>query len=475
MKPRRISTLAKAIAKNKKVEKAFKKTGAKMIKKYPAEKVKTYLEAYLKSQAKRSNLKGIAKVIADWGATKLSVTVAGAYAKAIEAPTSEIYGATDAVPLISEDNSRRMRGANNLTHATLHVVNLDTGQPPTRSNRAMSRLYGTTNKTYLDTIREGLDDNFRSSLVINCGFNQKTQTVFNSVTTGFTLGDFNTIFSIADDLPSVVRQQACYANVQRMKSEVRITNINKFLPVNLKVYLFQYRQEEVNYDLLIQNCVNTSLASQDIMAMPRVNQLTTLDSGGFRQSVRVDPLSNGIFSSPEWKAQCDIVHTVSKKLYAGDTLKFNHTHWCGPGLRIDKIYGAVRNTTTAQSKPVAYGMMFEMVGVPVEGYRADNSNIRYQGTGLGYLQYEFRKTMMGSNVPMRDNAADDVSPTYGGYNAGGFGVRVFTKEITKHLDVNSKIINFNASNVVPGPGGTMTQLVIPLMSDATPAGAGIIT
>jgi len=82
--------------------------------------------------------------------------------------------------------------------------------------------------------------------------------------------------------------------------------------------------------------------------------------------------------------------------------------------------------------------------------------------------------MTGSNVPMRDTVADDVNPAIGGYNASGFGVRVYTKEITKHLDTASRITNFDPANVVTAPG-TSAQVIIPLMSESVATDAAKLT
>lgn len=464
-------TISRVVAQNQKVGKAFKKTMKKMVvKNVPPEKLKNYIEKYLQSTAKRSNLKGIAEVVAAWGATQLAVKVGNAYARAVEAPDSEVFGATEVVPLLHNENERLSRGNNHIVGGKVYTVNVDTGQTPTRSNRAMGRLYGLTNKNFFDTKRQAISDAQRSSMTLSCGFNQKTQAVFSTICTAYSINELNTIFDITDDFPNVTRQQVAYANIQRMRHEINIANINKYLPSIIKVYIIKYKQQATSYETLVSSCSNAALAAQDVMAMPRMNQLTVPVISSFQNSVQVDPLSNGILGSPRWKSQCEIVHTFKKKLNAGDKLNIIHDHYCGPGVRLDKLFGEARSAVNNLVNPSAYGLMFELVGVPVEGYRADNTAIRYLGTGLGFLSFEFRRSMLGSNIPQRDAAAE-AAATIGGFNSAGFGVRIYTKEITTHLDVVNRIVNFSPSAIVSAPG-TSAQLIIPIMADATPEDAG---
>jgi len=194
-----LSKIGQIVKRDKLAAKRFKGTLKKMAQKQlPPHKIKNYIEAYIKTTAKRANLRGIAQVIATWGATELGVRVGNTYAKAIEAPPLELAGSASVVPMLESDQMRRLTGANQRTFSKMHVTNIDTGQAPTRSNLAMSRLYGTTTKNHVDTIRTVQTDINRASMTVGCGFNQKVQWVFNPTLTGYTIGELATIFDIAD-------------------------------------------------------------------------------------------------------------------------------------------------------------------------------------------------------------------------------------------------------------------------------------
>lgn len=456
----------------KKVANRAKKTANKNM---PPQKLKKFLEAYLKGVAIKYGGNGIAQVIAQWGAQELSVKLGEAYAGAIEAPKHEIFGSVDTVPLLTSETMRRLTGQQGLYSSKKHVVRLKTGQPPTRANMMMSKLYGINNLCHFDTIRDNtISDSERQSLTVTAGFNQKTQFMFASNLTGYNLSEFDGIFGVSDDNPLVTRQQTAYANIQYMRTIMKITNINKFLPIKLKIHLITYQQQDISYDSFLPSCCNIDLVNQLTLGMPVNNQLTVASASTYKDQVSVDPLSNGILSSAEWKGQMEILHTISQKIPAGDILEFDWKHFCGPGVRLDKLYGEVKNSSTNAIGPIAYGFLFEMVGVPVEGYRADDATIRYLGTGPGALSFEFRRTMLGSNIPLFTTS--DAASAYGGKTSSVYGMRVFTKDITRHHTVASatRIKNFSPADIV-STAGTSSQIVIPIMSQALSEDVGVKT
>lgn len=428
----------------------------------PPDKLKRFVELVIIRAAKKRGLDKAAMLLATLGSEKLAAKVGSAYANIIQAPEGDFMGSATQVPATSVESSKMLSGWNGGYTSKSHKIRFEAGPPSTSSIRRLRKLFGETKTTQFDTLRTALSDASRAELTVHTGFNQKNQVMFSPSYTGFTLNDMNEIFQINDVDENLTYSQKVYANIMEMASNVRISNINKFLPVTVKIYMVKNLDLTREFSSIIASATNAYPGIiQSNNAMPVYNQLAADVVGSNVKSVLVDPKSNGIISSNQWKGEVEIVRTFTKKLGPGDVLDFDYIHHCGPGLRLDKVMGMWTDTAINDASSVTYLPMFEIVGPPVEAYRADNSAYRYLGTAPGSVNFEFKKTIKG--VQRSFSVFDENTGANKGYYSQHFGVRIYSKSVQEIID-KERVENFDFANVVSS-AGTSSQVIIPI---ATP-------
>lgn len=466
-KPRVPSALA--TARRRKVGKTFVK-GAKRIidSKAPKQTAEKFLKYFLKTYGARYGAEALADEFASWGATKLNAYIGGRLAEAIDTPSLDIYGNENASPSVSYKDMTKYTGSKWNPNSKTIKISFATGQKVSRANYNCGKQNGIAKKVTFDSLRSStLTDTNRTAFTVATGYNQKKQFMFNSSYTSFNLDYMSTLFDLGSTVAPISSNQRVYANVHQLQTKIRICNINKYLPVKMKIHFFTYEQLEVNYLSIISKCSNAILGTQDPEAMPEMYQLSTATPDPtIRRDIKVDPNSPGILASPSWKAHNNIVKTFSVKMNAGDICELTHNHSCGSGIRLDKLYGEYISATTSNTIPTTYGILFEMNGVEVDGYISGEPSRRYLGTSPCNVTFEFKRAITGALPPRDDiNSRDSV---VGGYSTRFFGIRVFQNETTPHLAVASgaKVKNWDEGN---------PALILPIMADLTEQDAGRIS
>lgn len=460
--------ITKQYARRRKIGKAFVRTASKFVASgVPKQKAEVFLKSFLRTYGARYGAEALADQFATWGATRLQEYVGKRLVQSIQSPTLDVYSDTLSVPSISQTTLAKYTGSKWNPNSKTIKISFQSGKRPSRANFNCGKQNGVNKKVYLDTIRQtSITDAQRQAFTVSTGYNQKKQFMFDSGYTSFNIAGLASIFNFTGLTAPATSNQRVYANVHKMLSEIKITNINKYLPTYLKIHFFRYQQQEIPYLSLLGSCCNSVVTTQDSQeAMPFMYQLQpSVTVASTRAEVKVDPKTPGIMSAPEWKSQCEIVKSFSVKLNAGDILNLNHTHLCGSGIRLDKLFGEWINPTTSNTIPLTYGVMFEMYGPSVDAYRSTDNRIRYLGTGPGYLTFEFKRSITGA-LPPTSTSTENHDATYGGFDSVHFGIRVFQNETTIHRSTASKVLNWDEGS---------TAITIPVMSDLAEQDAGII-
>lgn len=441
-------------------------------KRLPPNEVKAKLEKFMFQVARKYGGEHAALVLNALGAKKLSARVGNMYASIIDAPPDEYLGKTSSIPAVSTEKLISLTGGNDIYRSKVHRIIFTAGDYSTKAVKAAAKLNGINTWNHQDSIRTTLSDVDRASLIYSTGFNQKCQMTMGE-SFFWSVDDLYDIMDLASLSDRTNAEQVLYANILNLKTNIKITNLNKYLPMIIKIHMVKFSDPANNYRDLIQLTTNSDITTptQGVNTMPVWNQLTVSANSSMGDYVYVDPKSNGIMSSNEWKAKCEIVRTFTKQIDSGDILDFNYIHRCGPGARVDKIAGAWRASDSSTIQPVTYVPLIEFYGPLVEGYRADNAVYRWLGTGPGAIAFEYKKSLVAANEHTETRVYNDG--TSGGMLANRIGMRVYTRDIVRK-DATTRIKNVSYSNIVTS-AGTSSQLIIPLMVDEVAANASVRT
>jgi hypothetical protein len=445
---------------------SWKRTGMKMAKataakRLPPAKFRNYVELMLASQGKKFGIPYIEAALKAFGQDSLSVKAGKWYISVLDSPGGDFIeqkGAT--IPSSSIENSRRISGRNNIAESTLHTTVFTAGNPTTKNLKLLGKLNGNTKLKYFDTLYQAYDSAAKSVFNQTAGFNQKSQALWNTLTTGFTIGDMNSLFNITYASSSNT-EYAAYACIYNLQSKMKITTERAYLPCFVRINLISYKDESVNYKDALASYLNTvETATQINGSMPIAYQLENGSHNSQRHVVLVDPTSSGIKSADRFKSDCTIVKSYTKKLYPGDMWNFEYNHRCGPGIRLDKIKGAYINSSVNNETPLGYAYIVETWGAKCEAIiNSSSNNGRIRGTAPSSLAFEFQKSISGV---LPSTVLSNATP--GGFENIKFATRTFSQNLIPSLH---KITNYDVDDITDGPTFTAdTGIYIPVMSDS---------
>lgn len=458
----------RTLVKSGKAQKWARKTARKMIaeqtsKRLPPEKFKRYVEAIIASQSGRLGTTGASMLLAALGSEALSVKVGQVYNSIVSPPPGEFTTSKSTVPAEYQIDRMMQSGVNHTFNSNLYKAKFTAGQPITRISKELAKLSGLTRKNIIDTTRDIGDAVLREQLSQKFGFQQKVQGFVDTGYFGYDYNDIENIFTGLSGISSAInREQVAYGMLQNLNSFVRVTNVNKFLPVTLKLHLIRMTNPGSDpHELFPAVCNLNPETTQDEGAMPRIFQFGSATTDDIIRSVVVDPKSTGIKAGYEFRASVDIVKTITKKLYTGDSLELNYNHLVGPGIRLDKIAGMSDGVGFDLNYPITYALMFEAHGPIVEAISGDSNtpNRRYSGTGPGLLSFEFKKTITGvkRSIDATYNTGEDK-----GFLSSALAVRVFTPT---SISNTTKRFNVDYSSIRTSPSVGGSGVYIPIMSD----------
>lgn len=433
----------------------------------PPEKLEKFLDSVIDASLRHYGGERAATAAALLGSRRISRFVKNKYAAAIEAPEGDVLGDNKVVPAYGDIRSRMISGANHAFTSRVHSINFNAGYNPTKPVRQLQKLNGGSSINIFDT-RENLQGASRAELTQTWGFNRKKQMMFLGLT-HTTLSDLDDIYDFSLVNSSVRQQQRAYGCTMNLNNRMVITNINKYLPCYVKIYMLKCTNWADNNSQILNKATSVLGTGQTEGAMPINNQLTSLSSGAHQASVEVDIRSNGVFSSSVFKSSYEVVKVFKQKLYSGDILDFKYVHHTGPGVRLDIAHGILRNSDNIPGVPITYLPLIELSGPMVEAYDATDANIRHTGKGPGAVTFELKKGAYAIQTPL--NKAD-VNLVTDGYENKQYLVRLFDKSVNQTRTTATQIFSAAYENVVPSGTGGTGNIVIPIMSDDVTVSTG---
>lgn len=385
-------------------------------------------------------------------------------------PNAGVTGPTKVKSPMEEISSRHaISGKNHLFTAHKHTWHVTCGKEPAAWLKRAAVDNGTDHNKFRDTLEiYDMDNANRSDLSKDFGFNQKLQWFVNPLHFGWRMDDLDSEYSFNDDYnSSKIAEQAAYMGVTKLRSVAKITNMNRYVPLKLKVSLVNIRYD-LRPELVMEQSCNSDVLDQDNGAMPIAVQFTPNTAGtAFGDYVLVDPDSKGVKSANIFKDTCSIIATKSFKLAAGDHLELTYDQLCGSGLRLDKLFGMDDTTGINSATPITYTLLIEACGEQVELVNVNDPTIVMKGSCIGNIQCEFSKFIYGVNSSK--DAFEVINPavglgSYQGWRTRRFATRVYSKSVTANFTNKKYNLSHNLVDNV--------NYSIPIMSDATVTTAG---
>ena len=392
----------------------------------------------------------------------------------MEGLSEGILGKDDISPYYQKMKTRLQSGSNYTFNSKYHKIKVVTGRDQSKSIKALAKRNGTSKIMFNNSMRTKTAIADRVELTTDTGFNQKQQILVNPQSFGWSQSQIFSYFNLSTFMSSAVKEQICYGLATSFGSVCRLTNVNQFLPVNVKFHLIKLMAPSMTVRELMSASAHSDItAIQQEGKMAKQFQLTNTSLGTTNSplfTVNVDPNSRGIFASDAFKSIAKIVHTKSIKLFTGDTAEFENVERTGAGVRLDKTHGMDTMSGMETDYPVTYFLGIEINGPMVEAINATNADARYLGTGPSTVSFEFKKYSTG--IVDAEDVVNSINPSGSeGFISTNFMIRRYTK-----LQIGStapRIINFSPDNILQASsGGTVDQIYIPVMSDKSVQAVG---
>lgn len=403
-----------------------------------------------------------------------TINVGKTKVKMVRNPSLGVVGSPNSKSPSEEMSARNsISGSNHLFSAHKHSWNVTAGQKPSKWLNTQATLGGESKIKFRDTIETyDMENVNRSALSRDFGFNQKLQWFISNTQFGFRADDLDQEFSFSGEYDSSrIADQTTYLGIKSLLSKAKITNMNRYVPVKVKVSLISLLRNYDPDDIMLESA-NNNPTSQEEGAMPIAFQYSPITNNptAIGESVLVDIKSPGVKAANSWKDGATTIATKTFKLAAGDNLEVNYNQLCGSGVRLDKLFGYQDSNSYKATKPITFSLLIEAYGEEVELVDVLDTTKVMKGSCIGNIQCEFSKYINGV-APSRSARAvinDGVSL---GSNRGWYSKRFATKVISKTTTANFTVKKYNLNhNLVDD-----VNYSIPVMSDSIKVTAGTNT
>lgn len=302
-------------------------------------------------------------------------------------------------------------------------LSVKTGQAPSRAVKESNQENGSTMITDFNSRSMWQTDPQRSNLMFKYGFNEKA-VIFPVATCYWTLANMSTVYSISSYNASQ-RSQRCYANSEFFGTKYTFHNSNLYARQKLKIHLVAVTSKDDNADSMLRDAfLNQLQGTQQIGKIPINQQYNDWDeNSGVGYFGLVDPKAR-LSMSPSFMSRAQISKTYKKILQPGETFEFDHKHFTGSGVRIDRLAAMKADSASfSQFTPMYYYYIIEAEGMTVECVKTDDNDTRYTGTCSGRIHMEVERYYKQGIAS--ENLIYNVD-TEGGFLANDFGFRIFT-------------------------------------------------
>lgn len=426
------------------------------------EKAARIMERMIEAAAGGSNQKlaGLLKEISK----PLAPAVSGTVVRLITPTVGGVSGPPNvSIPSFSSGEVRRISGKNSLYTAREHTLSFKAGNSAGKWMREMAKTRSITKEIISDTLSDyQLTSPSRANLVKSVGAGRKLQSIVYPELFGETIQRVNTEFSVSALDSTTAYEQTLYGAISSLTSKMTLTSLNRYIPMYVRVLLVKNKVTVNDAVGTFADCYNLTTAAQDNGSMPLEAQSTNPNTvPGFTREVSVDPKTPGVKSAENWKNGFDVVYSKTKKLYAGDRLKFTYEHLFGSGVNISKVHGMIKESDDYNSQTqMTYSLMLEVWGEEVDVLEISSGNV-IKATAPFAFQMEFSKGMKGIQA---DLTKDSTAGVLRGYPVNKYAVKAYSKNLVSTV---AKRWNDSYSNL----GVTYS---VPVMSDAVEQDGGRI-
>lgn len=360
-------------------------------------------------------------------------------------------------------------GTNKLFTAHKHSWKVDFGYKPSGWLKDVIKDNGFSTSEVHDTTIDVPMGATREELTKDFGFNRKLQWLIPVDWFGFDTDLLNSLTYESSYDTSRTATQTAYAGISNLRSYSQITNMNRYVPMYLKVSLVGFKNGSTPRDTFLDACANTFTGDPAVWtqvegAMPVVNQMSQRVNGTSGPYVYVDPHSSGVKGANNWKENARIVASKTFKLSAGDHLEIEYDHRSGSGIRLDKLFGYRNSSVYNAATPVTFMLLIEAHGEMVELVNTAGTQVM-KGTCIGSIQTEFKTFIQGAGSQRDVQTAINTSGTRKGYLYKHYPVKVYSNSLNDTTDISVKRFNLAYNELG-------TSYSIPIMSDADSMDAG---
>jgi len=309
-----------------------------------------------------------------------------------------------------------------------------TGQPSTSSVTKMKDIFGSSVYKVFDTETDFQED--RQALNQHVGFNQKSFIMLSSVFTP-NIDDYKEIFGIDKFSFPKMDDQVAYGLATHERVRLKLSNLNKYLPLNIDVHLIEMKDRELTGSMLFEYVFHKDVTHPSTSGkIPIKYQFKDLNSVKnktgdilFTKSAIVSKRAR-LEMSAAFRQNATVVKTFRRKLEAGQIWDLDLTTYLGPGLCLDQVfYDALQLHNTVDSQPSCYAIALECVGVDttlihsIKGVKQEHI-----GTSAGSFCFEFSKSIevVNSNINLGTS----------GFENSKAGIKLYRRDISSGVDFN---------------------------------------
>ncbi len=326
-----------------------------------------------------------------------------------------------------------------------------TGQPSTSSVTKMKDIFGSSVYKVFDTetdFQEG-----RDALNQHVGFNQKSFTVLSSVFTP-NVEDYKEIFGMDKFSFPEMDDQVAYGLASHERVKLKLSNLNKYLPLNIDVHLVEMKDREITGPMLFNYVFHKDVEHPDTSGkIPIKYQFKNLNSAKnktgdilFTKSAIVSKRAK-LQMSAAFRQNATVVKTFRRKLEAGQIWDMDLVIHLGPGLCLDQVfYDATQLYNSSESQPSTYAIVLECVGVDttlihsIKGVKQEHI-----GTSAGSFCFECSKSIEVVN--------SDINLSKSGFENSKAAIKLYRRDISTSSDFNVDFNEISEAELKPDQTG----------------------
>jgi hypothetical protein len=329
-----------------------------------------------------------------------------------EMPAKEDFDRPEATkPGISRTERYSVSGTsvNDVVGKKIKRIKVETGRPSSRTLERIAKNNGTRRVVIYDTrINQPDNEILNHSTGFNCknfwAMPSRSWISYNDVVVQAGLGT-------TGDIEAIDEIQKVYASVMWVQSDIQIHNQSAFLPMNIKIHMFEprpYRDNQapvarLRFSQWYSNPSTAASSQDENLKVTQKYQYNSLNVSLADELENFDVFTstklNPFVDSQGFKQSFSYAGVKTCLVPAGQTVHFTHRHHCGPGLNVRELL--LNNFNRSSGRPVGYMFMIEVVGNQVEAVRRNDelstpttaSTSTYMGTCPCWYSVNFKTTM----------------------------------------------------------------------------------